>query len=104
MVKNNSHLGKGIEENMSADQIMQAYKEIYKVSDVYSEDEQRRIVGIRYAAEASGLSQTTLFTVADDISVDAVTQIKERQDEFKGIAVITTISVNMTLPDLQRIF
>jgi len=73
---------------MSADQIMQAYKEIYKVSDVYSEDEQRRIVGIRYAAEASGLSQTTLFTVADDISVDAVTQIKERQDEFKGIAVI----------------
>ncbi len=86
--KNNSHLGKGIEENMSADQIMQAYKEIYKVSDVYSEDEQRRIVGIRYAAEASGLSQTTLFTVADDISVDAVTQIKERQDEFKGIAVI----------------
>ena len=49
--KNNSHLGKGIEENMSADQIMQAYKEIYKVSDVYSEDEQRRIVGIRYAAE-----------------------------------------------------
>ena len=67
---------------------MQAYKEIYKVSDVYSEDEQRRIVGIRYAAEASGLSQTTLFTVADDISVDAVTQIKERQDEFKGIAVI----------------
>ena len=73
---------------MSADQIMQAYKEIYKVSDVYSEDEQRRIVGIRYAAEASGLSQTTLFTVADDISVDAVTLIKERQDEFKGIAVI----------------
>ena len=34
------------------------------------------------------MSQTTLFTVADDISVDAVTQIKERQDEFKGIAVI----------------
>ena len=98
--KNNSHLGKGIEENMSADQIMQAYKEIYKVSDVYSEDEQRRIVGIRYAAEASGLSQTTLFTVADDISVDAVTQIKERQDEFKGIAVINREYLTKTVDDI----
>ena len=52
-----------------------------------SEDVAKTYLGIRYAAEASGLSQTTLFTVADDISVDAVTQIKERQDEFKGIAL-----------------
>lgn len=86
--KNNKHLGKGIEENMSADMIMQEYKKIYKIGDNYSEDEQRRIVGIRAAAEASGISQTTLFTLADDISVDAVTQIKERQEEFKGVAVI----------------
>lgn len=86
--ENNKYKGKGIEEHMSADAVMQFYKEKYHVSGVYSEDEQRRIVGIRYAAESSGLSQTTSFTLADDISVEAVTQIKERQDSFKGISVV----------------
>lgn len=79
---------KGLNDTMSAGDVMQILKMRYKVADIYSEDEQRRITGIRYAAEMSGLSQTTLFTLADDISVEAVTQIKERQDEFRGIAVI----------------
>ncbi len=77
-----------VNDKMSAEQVVQEYKRRYRVSDMYSEDEQRRIVGIRYAAEESGLSQTMLFTLAEDISVEAVTQIKERQEEFKGIAVI----------------
>lgn len=79
---------KGINEAMSAADIMQVFKNRYKVSDAYSEDEQRRITGIRYAAEMSGLSQTTLFTLADDVPVEAVTQIKERSQEFRGISVI----------------
>ncbi len=98
--ENNKYLGKGIDEYMSASQIMQAYKDIYKVSNVYSEDEQRRIIGIRYAAQVGGLSQTTMFTVADDISVEAVTQIKERQDEFKGIAVINNYVRQYDMPGL----
>ena len=98
--ENNRYLGKGIDEYMSASQIMQVYKEIYKVSNIYSEDEQRRIIGIRYAAQVGGLSQTTMFTVADDISVEAVTQIKERQDEFKGIAVINNYVRQYEFPGL----
>ena len=78
----------GINEYTTAPEVMQILKERYKVSNAYSEDEQRRITGVRYAAEMSGMSQTTLFTLAKDISVEAVTEIKERQDEFKGIAVI----------------
>lgn len=77
-----------IAENMSADEVMRVLKQSYKISSVYSEDEQRRIAAIRLAAEIGGLSQTTLFTVAEDISVAAVTEIKERQGEFRGIAVI----------------
>lgn len=98
--ENNSHLGNGIEENMTADQIMQYYKDLYKVSGAYSEDEQRRIVGIRYAAEESGLSQTTMFTLAEDISVEAVTQIKERQEEFKGFSVINDYVRQYDIPGL----
>ncbi|MGN0107195.1 MAG: penicillin-binding transpeptidase domain-containing protein [Hominilimicola sp.] len=90
----------GVNEGMTADEIMQVLKKRYKVSEVYSEDEQRRIVGIRHAAEASGMSQTTLFTLADDISVEAVTQIKERQDEFRGIAVINDYVRQYDMPGL----
>ena len=89
-----------ITEGMTADQIMQALKKRYKVSGIYSEDEQRRIAGIRHAAEASGLSQTTMFTLADDISVEAVTQIKERQEDFRGIAVINDYVRQYDIPGL----
>jgi penicillin-binding protein 2 len=89
-----------ITETTSADEAMRIYKKRYKISDSYSEDEQRRIAGIRCAAEEGGLSQTTLFTVADNISVDAVTQIKERQEEFKGIAVINNYIRQYDMPGL----
>lgn len=89
-----------ITETISADEAMRIYKKRYKISDSYSEDEQRRIAGIRCAAEEGGLSQTTLFTVADNISVDAVTQIKERQEEFKGIAVINNYIRQYDMPGL----
>lgn len=98
--ENNEYLGNGIEEDMSAEEIMAVYKEKYSVSGVYSEDEQRRIIGIRYAAEESGLSQTTMFTLADDISVEAVTEIKERQDEFKGFSVINDYIRQYEFPGL----
>lgn len=87
-----------ITENMSADEIMAVYKNAYHVSDNYSTDEQRRIIGIRYAAETSGLSQTRMFTIAEDISVDAVTQIKERQSELKGISVINDYVREYNIP------
>lgn len=87
-----------ITENMSADEIIAVYKNAYHVSDNYSTDEQRRIIGIRYAAETSGLSQTRMFTIAEDISVDAVTQIKERQSELKGISVINDYVREYNIP------
>ncbi len=98
--ENNRYKDNGIDESMSADAIMAFYKNKYKVSDIYSEDEQRRIVGIRYAAEESGLSQTMSFTLAEDISVEAVTQIKERQDSFKGISVINDYVRQYEIPGL----
>ena len=85
---------------MNADAAMLALKTEYGVSSSYSEDEQRRIVGIRYAAQISGLSSTTMFTLADDISVEAVTQIKERQDELRGIAVINDYVRQYDMPGL----
>ncbi len=77
-----------ITPDMTAQQVMDAYKKIYRVSPEYSEEAQRGIVGIRYEADLRGFSQTSPFTVAENVSVDVVTQIKERQNEFVGVSVI----------------
>lgn len=83
----NKYNGKKIDQTMSADTIINVYKSIYNVSDAYTMDEQRRIIGIRYEADAHGFSQTSPFIVADDVDVDVVMEIKERQSEFQGISI-----------------
>lgn len=89
-----------ITAGMTAQQVMDAYKKIYKVSPEYPEEAQRRIVGIRYEAENRGFSQSSPFTLADDVSVDVVTQIKERQSEFVGVSIINDYVREYTNPGL----
>ena len=95
-----SNASMGVNETMSASDVVQLLKRRYNIGASFSEDEQRRIAGIRYCAEVSGLSQTVLFTIAEDIPVEAVMQIKERQDEFKGISVINDYIRNYDMPGL----
>ncbi len=85
--ENNKYNDKKINQTMGADAILNAYKTIYNVSNTYTEDEQRRITGIRYEADLRGFSQTSPFIVADDVGVDVVMEIKERQSEFQGISI-----------------
>ncbi len=89
-----------IDPSMSARDVMAVLKERYEIDPTYSEDEQRRIAGIRYAAEISGLSSTTLFTLAEDIPVEAVMQIKERQQELRGVSVINDYVRQYDMPGL----
>lgn len=98
--KNNKYTGKKIAQNMSADAVMEAYREIYGVSGDYSPEEQRRIIGIRYEADTRGFSQTSPFIVADDIDVEMVTEIKERQNEFKGITVTNNYVREYNMPGI----
>jgi penicillin-binding protein 2 len=98
--ENNKYTGKKIDQTMSAEAIINAYKEIYKVSDSYTEDEQRRIIGIRYEADTRGFSQTSPFTIADDVGVETVTEIKERQSEFQGISVTNDYVRQYNMPGL----
>lgn len=96
----NKYNGKNIDQTMSAEAVINAYKEIYNVSDAYTEDEQRRIIGIRYEADTRGFSQTSPFTIADDVGVDVVTEIKERQSEFQGISITNNYVREYTMPGL----
>lgn len=96
--KNNKYNGKKLNDTMSAGMIMDVYKELYKVSDEYSPNEQRSIIGIRYEADTRGFSQTSPFTVADDIGVEMVTELKERQNEFQGVTVTNNYVREYNMP------
>lgn len=79
---------KYISNNMSAQAVIDAYKEIYGVDSSYTEEQARRIIGIRYEAELHGFSASSAYTVSEDVSVDVVSRIMEQPDVYRGITVI----------------
>ncbi len=94
----NQYLGKKINEGMSAGEVFNVYKELYGVSDEFSEDDKRRLVGIRYEADIRGFSQVTPFILADDVSVNVVAKIKEQSMDFKGVSITNTYMREYTKP------
>jgi len=79
---------KKITKDMSAKEVMDYYKNnVYNISSSYSEDAARKIVGVRYDIDTGGFSGTSPYTLAEDISVDIITKIKERKDTLKGLSV-----------------
>ena len=79
---------KKLDSGMSASDVMDVFiYDIYEIPAEYTLDEARDIVGIRYEADQAGFSSVSPVIIAEDIDVELVTKIKERQDEFPGIAV-----------------
>lgn len=97
---NNKYIDDEITREMSAGDVINAYKQIYEVSDIYDEADARRIVGIRYEAEERGFSQISPFVLADDVNVNVVAKIKERSDEFKGVSISNTYMREYEKPGL----
>lgn len=89
-----------ITRTMSAEDVVNFYKNLYGVSDAYSIDEQRRIVGIRYEADIRGFSQIAPFIAADNVSVGAVAKIKEQRDSLKGVSITNNYMREYTHPGL----
>lgn len=79
---------KKITKDMSATAVLEYYRDnVYNISDDYSPNEVRKIVGIRYDADMSEFSALYPYTIYQDVNVDVITKIKERQKEFKGIEI-----------------
>ena len=97
---NNKYKDKYIDDRMSASAVIDAFKEIYKIDPKYSEDQARRIIGIRYEAELHGFSAASAFTIADNVRVDIITRIKEQQDFYRGITVVDDYVRNYEKPGI----
>ena len=80
-----------ITRDMSASEVMNKYiYDIYKIPTGCTMNEARTVVGIRYEAKVSGFSSVSPMIVAEDIGVELVSRIKERQEEFQSVGVINT--------------
>lgn len=79
---------KKIKITMSADEVIDYYcRNVYYVDNSYTPEEKRKIVGIRYDASINGFSISQPFKIAEDVGLDIITELKERQNEFEGIIV-----------------
>lgn len=61
--------------------------EDYKIDDSYTEMEKRILCGLNYEMILRDFSMQNRFTLAEDISLEAVTEIKERRLEFSGVEI-----------------
>ena len=79
---------KRLSADMSAQEVIEFYRDkIFNITAAVTEDELRRIIGIRYDAEMSGFSFSQPYTLARDVDIDVVTKVKERSSEFADIEV-----------------
>lgn len=83
----NKYTGKYISDNMTAADVLYAYMQIYKVQGDFNSEHTRRIIGVRYEADSKDYSSVNPITIAEDVSVDAVTRIKEIQNTLDGVSV-----------------
>lgn len=98
--KNNKYKDKYITSGMDADEVLNAYCQIYEIPK-YTDDEHRRYVaGVRYEADLKDFSYSNPVKIAEDINAQAVAAIKERRDEIKGITVTEEYVRTYTNPGL----
>lgn len=78
---------KQISVNMSPYELIDYYMEAYHIPKDLNLQTVRRLVGIRYEIRKTGFSINQPFVIAEDVSAIVVSKIKERQNEFPGVAV-----------------
>lgn len=86
--------------DMEAGEVISVLKEIYEISPFYTDEQARRIIGIRYEADLGGFSAANAFTIADDVNVEIVTRIKEKPDYYSGVNVVNSYVRQYNKPGL----
>lgn len=80
---------KRVKKEMSAKEVIEEYKKVYKISEDMPEEIARSVIGIRYDADTNGFSFSTPYCFARDVDVEIISKIKERREEFPDIEVST---------------
>jgi len=79
---------KYINPEMDGEELLFSIAEnIYGISAKYSDYDIRRVAGVRYEADTRGFSPISPFVLAEDVSVEIVSKIKESSEKYPCIAV-----------------
>lgn len=78
-----------LSENLTADEVIQKYKEKYEIKEE-NIDEVRKIIAVRYGIEKNGYSSMSPYTIADNISKESVIIFEEQNAKFPGIDIVTS--------------
>ncbi len=77
----------GVNNYATADDCMEILCESYEISENYTPRQQRMIAGLRYAMLQYDFSMTNKFQVADELSMDVVTEISQLSLQLHGVVV-----------------
>ena len=72
----------------TAENCMDELMETYDIDDSYSEMEKRTLAGIRYEMQLREFSLSNRFTLAEDVSLKTVTELKERSVTLPGMNIV----------------
>ena len=77
----------GVNNYATADDCMEILCESYEISENYTPRQQRMIAGLRYAMLQYDFSMTNKFQVADELSMDVVTEISQLSLQLNGVVI-----------------
>lgn len=72
----------------TAENCMDQIQKEYEIDDNYTPEQQRLLAGIRYEMQLRGFSLSNRFTLAEDVPLDTVTEIKERGVTLPGVDIV----------------
>lgn len=83
-LKNNN-----LEENLSAEEVLQKFKEKYEITNE-SLEETRKIIAMRYGIQTEGYTSMRAYTIAKNISTQSVAIFEEQSLSFPGVSIEKT--------------
>ncbi len=75
--------------DFDAEKCINYYKEQFNISDSYSPQEVRILVGVRYTMLIRGFGTSISYTMAEDVSQNTVVSVKEHYDEYRGVNIMS---------------
>ncbi len=84
----------------TAENCIDALKETYGIDDSYTEQEQFLLAALRYEMQLRGFSLSNRFTLAEDVSIQVVTELKERGVTMPGMDIVEEAIRSVTQADV----
>lgn len=72
----------------TAEDCMYQLMKEYDIDDSYTPEQQRILAGIRYEMQLRSFSLSNRFTLAEDVSIETVTELKERGVTLPGMDIV----------------